>query len=297
MPNDDRGRGRSNDDLRPVRMGDHSRRPVDDEEYGMDRYGAAPEAGYGAGADDASGWAASPGFDAGFGGPRFDRQDVGSTGTHGVHPVSSSFGPASMGIAPGGSYASSARRYAQQDRMQNASHARGGMHAPDMSGRQPGTSHHDDPHYAQWRERQMSQLDRDWHEYNEERQSTFEREFGAWRERRGKQREALGQIREHMEVVGSDGGHVGKVDRTHGDHLDLTRSDPNAGGVHHKIPCGWIDTVSDKVCLNLTADEATRRWQEEHRNQAMFSRDRDGEGPHMLNRAFAGTYKDDDEKR
>lgn len=291
MPNDDRGRGRNHDDFRPVRMGDRSRRPVDDEEYGTDRYGAAPEAGYGAGDSEMGGTAASPGFDAGFAGPRFDRQDVGSTGTHGVHPVSSSFGPASMGIGPGGSYASSARRYAQHQAMQGSSHARGGAHAPDTGGRHP------DPHYAQWRERQMQQLDRDWHDYEEERQSTFEREFGAWRERRGRQRQAMGQIREHMEVVGSDGGHVGTVDRTHGDHLDLTRSDLNAGGLHHKIPCGWIDTVSDKVCLNLTADEATRRWQEEHRNQAMFGRDRGGDGPHILDRAFAGTYRDDDDRR
>ena len=41
-------------------------------------------------------------------------------------------------------------------------------------------------------------------------------------------RQLLGQIREHMEVVGSDDEHVGTVDRVAGDRIILTKSDPRS---------------------------------------------------------------------
>jgi hypothetical protein len=150
-----------------------------------------------------------------------------------------------------------------------------------------------DPHYADWRARQMTELDRDYDEYRRENQSRFDREFGAWREKRGEQRQAVGRVKEHMEVVGSDGGHVGTVDCTRGDRIVLTRSDEAAGGVHHMIPCAWIETVDDKVALAIDAGEARRRWQAENRSRALFEReDADRRGPHVLNRSFAGTYPD-----
>ena len=108
------------------------------------------------------------------------------------------------------------------------------------------------------------------------------------------QRRAIGRVTEHMEVLGSDGQHVGKVDCVRGDNLILTRSDPDAGGHHHSIPCGWIETVDDKVKLNLTAAEAKERWREEDRSRALFERRRDIRGPHVLNRSFAGTYPDEE---
>lgn len=152
-----------------------------------------------------------------------------------------------------------------------------------------------DPHYSEWRSRQIAALDRDYEEYRRETQSRFDREFGSWRERRGAQRESLGRVAAHMEVIGSDGAHVGTVDATDDEHIVLTRSDPVAGGIHHRIPCGWIDRVEDKVILNLTGEEATRRWREDHRSRALFERPNSGSsGPHMLNRSFAGTYKDEE---
>ncbi len=152
-----------------------------------------------------------------------------------------------------------------------------------------------DPHYSEWRSRQIAALDRDYEEYRRETQSRFDREFGSWRERRGAQREALGKVAAHMEVVGSDGAHVGTVDATGDEHIVLTRSDPAAGGIHHRIPCGWVDRVEDKVILNLTGEEATTRWREESRSRALFERPNSGSrGPHALNRSFAGTYPDEE---
>jgi hypothetical protein len=71
------------------------------------------------------------------------------------------------------------------------------------------------------------------------------------------------QIREHMEVVGSDGGHVGKVDHLLGDEIELAKLDLGSGLKHHMIPLSWVDQVEDdKVCLNLTEDTAKARWRE-----------------------------------
>ncbi|HEY7811373.1 MAG TPA: DUF2171 domain-containing protein [Allosphingosinicella sp.] len=150
-----------------------------------------------------------------------------------------------------------------------------------------------DPHYSEWRQRQIEQIDRDYEEYCREHQSKFENDFGNWRSKRQGQRQMVGQAQEHMEVVGSDGTHVGTVDKVRGDRIILTRSDPNAGGIHHSVPCSWVETVAEKVMLNRTAEQAIAEWRDEDRNRALFEQPGQGsEGPHMLNRSFSGTYSE-----
>ena len=149
-----------------------------------------------------------------------------------------------------------------------------------------------DPHYSEWRARQIDELDRDYDEFARENQSRFEQEFSSWRERRQAKRGLLGQVREHMEVVGSDGEHVGTVDRTAGDRLILAKSDEQSGGTHHSLMCTMIDRIEgDKVILDQPAEQARRQWRDENRERALFEREDQGEaGPHMLNRSFSGTY-------
>jgi hypothetical protein len=73
------------------------------------------------------------------------------------------------------------------------------------------------------------------------------------------------QIREHMEVVGSDGGHVGKVDHIQGTEIELAKLDLGSGFKHHLIPMTWVEQVEDdKVRLNLTKDAAKAAWREKH---------------------------------
>jgi hypothetical protein len=73
------------------------------------------------------------------------------------------------------------------------------------------------------------------------------------------------QIREHMHVHGSDGGHVGKIDHLRGEEIELAKMDLTAMGRHHLIPMSWVDYVDDdKVTLKITADEAKARWTEKH---------------------------------
>jgi hypothetical protein len=105
--------------------------------------------------------------------------------------------------------------------------------------------------------------------------------------------DAAARVREHMEVLGADGDHVGTVDKVRGEHIVLTRKDPVAGGTHHAIPLAWIASIDDKVRLNLSAAEAMRQWRDEGRSRALFEREDSGsEGPHALDRAFSGTYSD-----
>jgi hypothetical protein len=155
-------------------------------------------------------------------------------------------------------------------------------------------SQHHDPHYQQWRERQMQELDRDYHEYHSERQSKFEDDFGSWREKRQQKRQTLGSVREHMDVVGRDGEHVGTVDKVAGDRIILTKSDPAADGVHHSISCNDVDCIeNNRILLDCTAEEAKQKWRTEDHSRALFERENQGQdGPHMLDRSFSGTYRD-----
>ena len=67
---------------------------------------------------------------------------------------------------------------------------------------------------------------------------------------------AASEIREHMEVVGADGRHVGTVDHLEGDdQIKLTRSD-SADGEHHYLAIDLIDRVDDKVHLKVSARDA-----------------------------------------
>ncbi|MFA6112803.1 MAG: DUF2171 domain-containing protein [Sphingomonas sp.] len=150
-----------------------------------------------------------------------------------------------------------------------------------------------DDDYHSWRRAQIDALDRDYDEYRRENRSKFENEFGSWRNERQTQRSSLSKVTEHMEVLGSDGEHVGTVDKVRGDRVILTKSDADAGGRHHSIPSRWIDSVDDKVKIRKTAEVAKAHWRDEERNGAFFGEDRGedrSKGPHILNRSFSGTY-------
>lgn len=151
-----------------------------------------------------------------------------------------------------------------------------------------------DPQYGEWRQRQIDSLDRDYDEYRRENQSRFERDFAGWRDQRQTKRQLLGQVREQMEVLGSDNEHVGTVDRVAGDRLILAKSDPESGNVHHSLMCTSIDRVEgDKVILDTTAEQAKMQWRDESRDRALFEREDQGEaGPHILDRSFSGTYRE-----
>ena len=149
-----------------------------------------------------------------------------------------------------------------------------------------------DPHYSEWRWRQIDALDRDYDEYRRENQNRFENEFSDWRTTRQGKRQLLGDIREHMSVVGSDEELLGTVDCVRGDRVILTKGESDDGR-HHSVSCSMVDRVEgDRVILDQPAMEAKRRWLDLESERGFFRDDPDREsGPHMLNRAFSGTYE------
>jgi hypothetical protein len=68
------------------------------------------------------------------------------------------------------------------------------------------------------------------------------------------------RIREHMEVIGADGVHVGTVDRVEGQRIKLTKRDSGEGahrGHHHFIPLSLVaDIEGQKVRLSANSDVA-----------------------------------------
>ena len=79
----------------------------------------------------------------------------------------------------------------------------------------------------------------------------------------------LSSIREHMEVIGADGVHVGTVDRVEGGRIKLTKEDSGEGhhqGHHHYVPGGLVAEIEgEQVRLSATAANALLEEEEENR--------------------------------
>lgn len=68
------------------------------------------------------------------------------------------------------------------------------------------------------------------------------------------------RITEHMKVVGSDGEHVGTVDKVQGENIKLTKND-SPDGQHHQIPTEMVESVeADTVMLTQTAEQTRQMW-------------------------------------
>lgn len=73
-------------------------------------------------------------------------------------------------------------------------------------------------------------------------------------------------IREHMEVIGADGVHIGTVDHLDGDRIKLTKADSGVGhdDHHHYISRGlFADIEGDKVRLSANGDVVAALFEEE----------------------------------
>jgi hypothetical protein len=75
-------------------------------------------------------------------------------------------------------------------------------------------------------------------------------------------------IKEHMEVIGADGVHVGTVDKIEGNRIKLTRKDSGEGshkGHHHYIDRGLVAGVEGNK-VRLSAIGAIAVTMEEEKN-------------------------------
>ena len=81
-------------------------------------------------------------------------------------------------------------------------------------------------------------------------------------------------IKEHMEVIGADGVHVGTVDHVDGERIKLTKADSGAqvegaeggehAGHHHYVSLGLVaDIEGNQVRLSATGANAVMFEEEE----------------------------------
>jgi hypothetical protein len=67
----------------------------------------------------------------------------------------------------------------------------------------------------------------------------------------------VSQIKEHAEIIGADGVHVGTVDHMDGDRIKLTKKDSGEGshkGHHHYISQGLIADIENDGTVRLSAN-------------------------------------------
>jgi hypothetical protein len=75
----------------------------------------------------------------------------------------------------------------------------------------------------------------------------------------------LEAVREHMEVVGADGVHIGTVDKVEGGRIKLIKADSGSHRDHHHyISGGLVAAVEgDRVRLSANGDAAVLLEEEE----------------------------------
>ena len=77
-------------------------------------------------------------------------------------------------------------------------------------------------------------------------------------------------IREHMEVIGADGVHIGTVDSIEGNRIKLIRADSGQAHTdhHHYIPKGLVaDVEGDKVRLTARGNVVAGLFEQEESGQ------------------------------
>lgn len=78
----------------------------------------------------------------------------------------------------------------------------------------------------------------------------------------------LSRIKEHMEIVGADGVHLGTVDHVDGDRIKLVKADSGSHeGHHHYLSSGLVASIEGNT-VRLSANGA---------NAALLEEEKDGE--------------------
>lgn len=68
----------------------------------------------------------------------------------------------------------------------------------------------------------------------------------------------ISQVKEHMEIIGADGVHIGTVDAIEGNRIKMTKPDSGShSGHHHYVSAGLISGVEgNQVRLSANGDAA-----------------------------------------
>ncbi|ATP19155.1 MULTISPECIES: DUF2171 domain-containing protein [Sphingomonadaceae] len=63
----------------------------------------------------------------------------------------------------------------------------------------------------------------------------------------------LSQIKEHMEIIGADGVHIGTVDKVEGDRIKMTKADSGSHSDHHHYFSGGLVAAVEGNQVRLSA--------------------------------------------
>ncbi len=66
----------------------------------------------------------------------------------------------------------------------------------------------------------------------------------------------LSAIREHMDIIGADGVHVGTVDKVEGDRIKMVKADSGSHGSHHHFIAGGLVAAVEGNQVRLSAEGA-----------------------------------------
>lgn len=73
----------------------------------------------------------------------------------------------------------------------------------------------------------------------------------------------LSAIREHMEIIGADGVHIGAVDKVEGNRIKMTKADSGSHGDHHHYLSGGLVAEVKGNQIRLSAAGAAALLMEE----------------------------------
>lgn len=93
----------------------------------------------------------------------------------------------------------------------------------------------------------------------------------------------MSDIRDGMQVLGSDGGMVGRVTGLHGDHIHVAPDAPSPHAGSHIVPRSWVARVDDHVHLDRRAALVRDTWTSHDGDRA--------DGPHAREAAHRGGGK------
>ncbi|MBO9376145.1 DUF2171 domain-containing protein [Sphingomonas histidinilytica] len=85
----------------------------------------------------------------------------------------------------------------------------------------------------------------------------------------------LSGIREHMNIIGADGVHVGTVDAVEGDRIKMTKADSGSHGDHHHYLSAGLVAAVEGDAVRLSATAASAVLLEEEKGGGALADDRD----------------------
>ncbi|WP_443971325.1 DUF2171 domain-containing protein [Sphingobium sp. CR28] len=64
----------------------------------------------------------------------------------------------------------------------------------------------------------------------------------------------ISQIKEHMEIIGADGVHIGTVDKVEGNRIKMTKADSGSHDDHHHYFSGGLIATVEGNQVRLSAN-------------------------------------------